>query len=86
MSRVPLGSGQMVASLANSREMVDPSYATGLANGGTCEGAPTLRPENHDSYYSAYMHDTEENELCGSLCGSTLNGLTRSLITASSAS
>lgn len=58
------GNGQMVAFLASSREMVDRSYATALANGGSGEGAPALRPEYHENYYGAYMRDTEGNKLC----------------------
>jgi lactoylglutathione lyase len=42
------GNGQMVAFLAESRAIVDSAYAVALANGGTCEGAPGLRPEYHD--------------------------------------
>ena len=58
------GNGQMVALLANDRPTVDRAHAVALANGGTDEGAPGLRPEYHSSYYGAYFRDTEGNKLC----------------------
>ena len=58
------GNGQMVAFLAPSRAVVDQAYAVALANGGTSEGAPGLRPEYHAHYYGAYFRDTEGNKLC----------------------
>jgi lactoylglutathione lyase len=58
------GNGQMVAFLAPSREAVDHAYAVALANGGTSEGAPGLRPEYHQNYYGAYFRDPEGNKLC----------------------
>lgn len=58
-----VGNGQMVAFLAQSREQVDAVYAVALAHGGTCEGAPGLRPEYHAHYYGAYFRDPEGNKL-----------------------
>jgi lactoylglutathione lyase len=58
------GNGQMTAFLAASRALVDQAYATALANGGTPEGEPGLRPEYHPHYYGAYFRDTEGNKLC----------------------
>lgn len=59
-----VGNGQMVAFLAESRATVDRAHAVALANGGTCEGKPGLRPEYHANYYGAYFRDTEGNKLC----------------------
>lgn len=59
-----VGNGQMVAFLAASRGVVDQAHAVALAHGGTCEGAPGLRPEYHAHYYGAYFRDTEGNKLC----------------------
>lgn len=59
-----VGNGQMVAFLAKDRETVDKAYATALANGGTSEGEPGLRPEYHANYYGAYFRDTEGNKVC----------------------
>jgi lactoylglutathione lyase len=58
------GNGQMVAFLAESREVVDRVYATALASGGVPEGAPGRRPEYHADYYGAYFRDTEGNKIC----------------------
>jgi lactoylglutathione lyase len=58
------GNGQMVAFLAQSRAVVDQAFAAALANGGTSEGAPGLRPEYHAHYYGAYFRDPEGNKLC----------------------
>jgi lactoylglutathione lyase len=58
------GNGQMVAFLAESRALVEKAYAVALANGGTSEGAPGLRPEYHEHYYGAYFRDPDGNKLC----------------------
>jgi len=47
------GNGQMVAFAASSRALVRAGYEVGLANGGTSEGAPGLRPSYHPNYYGA---------------------------------
>lgn len=58
------GNGQMVALLAESRSVVDRVFAIALANGGTSEGTPGLRPEYHEHYYGAYFRDPDGNKLC----------------------
>ena len=58
------GNGQMVAFLAEGREVVLRAYEVALANGGTSEGAPGLRPEYHPNYFGAYFRDTEGNKVC----------------------
>ncbi len=58
------GNGQMVAFLAPTRETVRTAYAVALAQGGTTEGAPGLRPEYHAHYYGAYFRDPDGNKLC----------------------
>ena len=58
------GNGQMVAFLADGRSTVDKAFAVALANGGTSEGAPGLRPEYHAHYYGAYFRDPDGNKLC----------------------
>jgi len=58
------GNGQMVAWLAETRATVDQAHATALAHGGSCEGAPGLRPEYHAHYYGAYFRDPDGNKLC----------------------
>jgi catechol 2,3-dioxygenase-like lactoylglutathione lyase family enzyme len=59
-----VGNGQMTAFVASTRDQVDQAYAVALAQGGTSEGAPGLRPEYHANYYGAYFRDTEGNKLC----------------------
>ncbi len=59
-----VGNGLMIAFLAASREVVVRAYETALANGGTPEGVPGLRPEYHANYFGAYFRDTEGNKLC----------------------
>jgi catechol 2,3-dioxygenase-like lactoylglutathione lyase family enzyme len=58
------GNGQMTAFLADSRTHVDQAYAAALAHGGSCAGAPALRPEYHAHYYGAYFRDPDGNKLC----------------------
>ena len=58
------GNGQMVAFAAPDRATVDSAYAIALINGGTCEGAPGLRPEYHEHYYGTYFRDPDGNKLC----------------------
>lgn len=53
----------MVAFMAESRNHVHAAHAAALANGGTCEGKPGLRPEYHDHYYGAYFRDPDGNKL-----------------------
>ncbi|MBI2772229.1 MAG: VOC family protein [Burkholderiales bacterium] len=58
------GNGQMVAFMAGDRATVDKAHALALANGGTDEGAPGLRPQYHAHYYGAYFRDPDGNKIC----------------------
>lgn len=58
------GNGQMVAFAAASRDMVRQAFDVALANGGTCEGEPGLRPQYHANYWGAYFRDPDGNKLC----------------------
>ena len=58
------GNGQMVAFLALSRAVVDKAHGVAIANGGTSEGSPGLRPEYHEHYYGSYFRDPDGNKLC----------------------
>lgn len=57
------GNGTHVAFLASDRATVDAFHASALANGGTDEGAPGLRPHYHPNYYGAYVRDPDGNKL-----------------------
>lgn len=57
------GNGQMVAFAAASREAVRAACRVGLANGGTSEGEPGLRPQYHANYYGTYLRDPEGNKI-----------------------
>ncbi|WP_371857431.1 VOC family protein [Pseudomonas sp. Irchel s3b2] len=50
----------MVAFEAQTRAQVDNFYAIAMANGGSDEGAPGLRPH----YYGAYIRDPDGNKIC----------------------
>jgi predicted lactoylglutathione lyase len=56
-----VGNGVMISLAAPSRELVDKTYATALANGASDEGAPGLRG---DTFYGAYFRDLDGNKLC----------------------
>ncbi|MFM9936959.1 MAG: VOC family protein, partial [Novosphingobium sp.] len=47
------GSGTHIAFLGKDRVTVDAFHTAALANGGTDEGAPGLRPHYHPNYYGA---------------------------------
>ncbi len=47
---------------AGSRAQVDLFFAAGLSSGGTCAGAPGLRPY-HPEYYAAFLLDPEGNKI-----------------------
>nr|WP_316652605.1 VOC family protein [uncultured Gellertiella sp.] len=56
------GNGSMLALVAESRAAVDAFYQAALANGGTDEGAPGLRPY-HPDFYACYVRDPDGNKL-----------------------
>ncbi|WP_430463742.1 VOC family protein [Tabrizicola sp.] len=57
-----VGNGSMPALLAPSRAAVDAFHAMGLAAGGSCDGAPGLRPYAPD-FYACYLRDPDGNKL-----------------------
>ena len=52
-----------IAFLAPDRASVRAFHAAALANGGSDEGAPGLRPHYHPNYYGAYVRDPEGNKI-----------------------
>lgn len=58
------GNGVTIAFTVPVRAAVDAFHAAALANGGTDEGPPGLRPHYHPDYYGAYVRDPEGNKIC----------------------
>ncbi|MGE8688763.1 MAG: VOC family protein [Achromobacter sp.] len=58
-----VGNGSMVAFLAPTQEAVSTAHADGLAQGGTDEGAPGMRPHYGDGYFGAYLRDPDGNKV-----------------------
>jgi catechol 2,3-dioxygenase-like lactoylglutathione lyase family enzyme len=58
------GNGTTLAFEAPDRATVRAVHAAGLAQGGTEEGSPGLRPHYHADYYGAYLRDLDGNKLC----------------------
>lgn len=52
-----------VAFSAPDRATVDAFYAAATAAGGKDNGAPGLRPELHENYYAAFVHDNSGNNI-----------------------
>lgn len=57
------GNGIHAAFKVDSRARVDAFHATALANGGSDEGPPGLRPQYHPNYYGAYVRDPDGNKI-----------------------
>lgn len=57
------GNGIHIAFLATDPAQVDAFYATGLAQGGSCEGPPGPRPDYHAGYYAAFLRDLDGNKI-----------------------
>jgi catechol 2,3-dioxygenase-like lactoylglutathione lyase family enzyme len=55
-----VGNGVMASIGVPSRELVDKVHELALANGGSDEGAPGLRP---NGFYAAYFRDPDGNKL-----------------------
>jgi len=52
------GYGHM-ALQASGKAAVDAAYASGLASGGSDDGAPGMRPQYGERYYAAYLRDPD---------------------------
>ena len=57
------GPGRHYAFAAKTRAEVDAFYAAAMANGGTDNGAPGLRPQYHEHYYGAFVVDPDGNNV-----------------------
>jgi catechol 2,3-dioxygenase-like lactoylglutathione lyase family enzyme len=65
------GNGTMVAFRARSWGEVERFHAAALAQGGTSEGAPGLRPQYEADFYVAYVRDPDGNKLAAYCRGFT---------------
>lgn len=61
---VTYANGGTVGLAARDKEGVDAWHAAGLASGGSCAGAPGLRPGGPGKSYGAYLRDPDGNKLC----------------------
>lgn len=57
------GNGVHIAFAVPTRAQVDAFHAAALANGGSDEGPPGLRPHYHPNYCGAYVRDPDGNKL-----------------------
>jgi len=48
---------------APDRKTVDAFYEAAMAAGAEDNGAPGLRPQYHETYYAAYVHDADGNNI-----------------------
>ncbi len=58
-----VGNGVHVAFGARTRAQVNAFHAAALAQGGTDEGAPGLRPDYGPDYYGAFCRDLDGNKI-----------------------
>jgi catechol 2,3-dioxygenase-like lactoylglutathione lyase family enzyme len=52
-----------IAFSASDRAAVDAFYEAAMAAGGKDNGPPGLRPHYHETYYAAYVHDADGNNI-----------------------
>jgi catechol 2,3-dioxygenase-like lactoylglutathione lyase family enzyme len=57
------GNGTMLAFAGKNEKQVQDFHATALANGGSDEGAPGVRPDYGPNFYVAYVRDPDGNKL-----------------------
>ena len=63
MPPIPDDSGAHVALRVRSTDLVDVFHAAALAAGGSCDGAPGLRPQHGEGYYAAFIRDGDGNRI-----------------------
>ena len=61
--REPYGTGTHVAFHSEERGIVDAFHTAALAAGGSDNGAPGLREHYHPTYYAAFVHDPDGNNV-----------------------
>ena len=63
MAPVTSDCGSHVGLRVRTVELVDAFHAAALAAGGTCDGAPGLRPQHGEGYYAGFVRDPDGNRL-----------------------
>ena len=63
MAPVTSDCGSHVGLRVRTVELVDAFHAAALAAGGTCDGAPGLRPQHGEGYYAGFIRDPDGNRL-----------------------
>ena len=66
-----IGNGTMVAFRGRTLAEVNEFHEAALANGGSSEGAPGLRPHYNADFYAAYVRDPDGNKLAAVCRGLT---------------
>jgi catechol 2,3-dioxygenase-like lactoylglutathione lyase family enzyme len=61
--REPYGTGTHLAFVCPDRSTVDAFHDAALAAGGIDNGAPGLREQYHPTYYGAFVHDLDGNNI-----------------------
>jgi catechol 2,3-dioxygenase-like lactoylglutathione lyase family enzyme len=61
--REPYGTGMHVAFACDDRAVVDAFHEAALGAGGIDNGSPGVRAEYHESYYGAFVHDLDGNNV-----------------------
>ena len=61
--RDPRGTGIHVAFQAPDHATVDAFHAAAVAAGGTDNGPPGIRAQYHPTYYGAFVHDPDGNNI-----------------------
>jgi catechol 2,3-dioxygenase-like lactoylglutathione lyase family enzyme len=63
VQREPFGTGTHVAFVSEDRATVDAFHDAALGAGGIDNGAPGVREEYHPTYYGAFVHDLDGNNI-----------------------
>ena len=63
MTPVAGDSGAHVALRVRTIELVEAFHGAALAAGGSCDGAPGLRPQHGEGYYAAFIRDPDGNRI-----------------------
>ena len=59
-----VSNGHTLGFKAANHAAVDAFHAAGVANGGSCEGPPGIRPNSPGQMYGAYLRDPDGNKIC----------------------